>query len=109
MSTQAYAANISVATNGTSEWNSGAGVARYQENGDYLTISDRDADGASVYAFITDMNDNTLRARTYSGGAGGSKTWNFNLPENKQIWLYVCLKDNGVIQDLTCKWYRGRA
>ncbi|MDF4250767.1 hypothetical protein [Streptomyces sp. WMMB303] len=109
MSTEAYAANLEVGTVGTSSWTSGAGVARYQEYGDYLTLSDRAADGASVYGFLTDMNDKTLRAKTFSGGAGSSRTWNFNLPEGKQIFLYVCLKDNGEIQDTTCKFYRGRA
>ncbi|MBO8189565.1 hypothetical protein [Streptomyces spirodelae] len=109
LSTEAYAANIEVATRGTSWWEPGAGVARYQEKGDYLTISDRAADGAGVRAALADGNGKTLRARTYSGGAGGSRTWNFNLPENKRIWLHVCLKDNGEIKTATCRYYEGRA
>ncbi|WP_433789564.1 hypothetical protein [Actinoplanes sp. CA-252034] len=84
----------------------GAGSFWWDDYGEHLTINDNKADGAGVAVRIY---GSSLKTYTFSGGAGKSGSFNLSYAEGTALDFYVCISDNGTIQEDTCNYWPGQA
>ncbi|MDV9175033.1 hypothetical protein R6V09_33590 [Streptomyces sp. W16] len=84
-----------------------AGSMYFESYGDHFGVCDNKADGAGVIGYWKVGASGTKHPIYDGNGAGNCEYESHNVSETSYVYIYVCLRDNGVVIDDTCSaWER---
>jgi hypothetical protein len=85
---------------------SAAGSNDFYTDGDSFAICDNSTDGAGVIGYWRVGSSGTVQSKYNGNGFAECVTSNQDFAESATIYIRVCLRDNGVVQNGTCSGWK---